>query len=61
MDETKTEAPLVRPFEEWARLKATPGWTLNAARVAWRWAIGRELTEREYDDGIHRALTTEIG
>jgi hypothetical protein len=60
MSEDKAPAP-VKPFEEWAKLKNTHPWVVAAAKMAWRWGGGRELTEKQYDAGIHRALTTEIG
>ena len=48
-----------RPYEEWAAQKGTPSWLLAAARVKAGWALGQEVTEREYDQAVN-AATKEV-
>jgi hypothetical protein len=49
-----------RPHEEWAAEKGTPTWLLAAARAKARWALGQEVTEREYDRAVEAALKEVI-
>jgi hypothetical protein len=49
-----------RPHEEWAAQKGTPAWLLAAIRVKAGWALGQEVTEREYDQAVEAALKEVI-
>ncbi len=49
-----------RPHEEWAAEKGTPAWLLAAARAKAGWALGQEVTEREYDRAVEAALKEVI-
>jgi hypothetical protein len=49
-----------RPHEEWAAQKGTPAWLLAAARAKAGWALGQEMTEREFDRVVEAALKEVI-
>jgi len=49
-----------RPHEEWAAEKGTPAWLLAAARAKAGWALGQEVTEKEYDRAVEAALKEVI-
>ncbi len=49
-----------RPHEEWAARRGTPAWLLAAARAKAGWALGREVTEEEYDRAVEAALKEVI-
>jgi hypothetical protein len=44
-----------RPFEAWVAEKKPAPWQSNAARAMRGWAIGREVTEAEFDDAVKAA------
>jgi hypothetical protein len=50
-----------KPFEIWAAEKKPAPWQANAARAMRGWAIGREITEAEFDDAIQAAGQVAIG
>jgi uncharacterized membrane protein AbrB (regulator of aidB expression) len=50
-----------QPFEKWAEAKKPAAWLVAAARAMRGWAIGREVTEAEFDDAIHAAGTITLG
>ena len=59
--ETQTQSEDIRrSHEEWAAQKGTPAWLLAAARVKAGWALGQEVTEREYDRAVEAALKEVI-
>jgi len=58
--ETQTQEDVRRPHEEWAAQKGSPPWLLAAARVKAGWALGQEVTEREYDRAVEAALKEVI-
>ncbi len=60
--ETQTQAQeqARRPHEEWAAEKGTPPWLLAAARVKAGWALGQEVTEKDYDRAVEAALKEVI-
>ncbi len=58
--ETQTQEEVRRPHEEWAAEKGTPSWLLAAARANAGWALGQEVTEREYDRAVESALKEVI-
>ncbi|ALJ90059.1 hypothetical protein [Thermus aquaticus] len=41
-----------RPYEEWARELGTPGWLLAAAKTKAGWALGQEVTRKEYEAAL---------
>lgn len=58
----KTETPAARrPFEAWAADKKPAAWQAAAARAMRGWAIGREVTEQEFDDSIQAAGKITLG
>jgi hypothetical protein len=58
--ETQVQEEARRPHEEWAVQKGTPAWLLAAARAKTKWALGQEVTEREYDRAVEAALKEVI-
>ncbi len=44
-----------RPYEEWARELGTPGWLLAAAKTKAGWALGQEVTRKEYETALEAA------
>ena len=44
-----------RPYEEWARELGTPGWLLAAAKTKAGWALGQEVTRKEYEAALGAA------
>jgi hypothetical protein len=58
--ETQAQEEARRPHEEWAAEKGTPAWLLAAARAKAGWALGQEVTEREYDRAVEAALKEVI-
>jgi len=58
--ETQAQEETRRPHEEWAAQKGTPAWLLAAARAKAGWALGQEVTEREYDRAVEAALKEVI-
>ena len=58
--ETQTQEETRCPHEEWAAQKGTPAWLLAAARAKAGWALGQEVTEREYDRAVEAALKEVI-
>jgi hypothetical protein len=54
-------APERRPFEAWAAEKKPAPWQAAAARAMRGWAIGREITESEFDDAITAAGSITLG
>lgn len=59
-EKTETEAPR-RAIEAWAEEKRAEAWRLAAARAMRGWAIGRELTEQEFDAAMKAAGEIRIG
>lgn len=58
--QTQVQEEVRRPHEEWAAEKGTPAWLLAAARAKAEWALGQEVTEREYDRAMEAALKEVI-
>jgi hypothetical protein len=58
--ETQGQEETRRPHEEWAAQKGTPAWLLAATRVKAGWALGQEVTEKEYDQAVDAALKEVI-
>jgi hypothetical protein len=50
-----------QPFETWADAKKPAVWLIAAARAMRGWAIGREVTEAEFDDAIQAAGSIALG
>ena len=50
-----------KPVEEHAKAKNTPAWLFAGAKAGEGWALGRELTEAEYDAAIERAGSHRLG
>lgn len=50
-----------KTFETWAAEKRPAAWLTAAARAMRGWAIGREVTEAEFDDAIHAAGSVTLG
>ena len=54
--EAKTgAAPARRPWEEWARQKGTGAAVLRSAAILRHWAIGKAVTEAEFDAAVEAA------
>lgn len=51
--------PTRHPVEKWRELLGTPSWLFAAAKVMFKWPVGRELTEEEYRQAI-RAAEQEV-
>lgn len=50
-----------QPIEKWAEEKRTPAWLFAAAKaITPAWGVGREVTEQQFDDVIHRAGHLEM-
>jgi hypothetical protein len=49
-----------RPFETWVAEKKPAAWLAAAARAMQGWAIGREVTEPEFDDALKAAGSAEM-
>ncbi len=49
-----------RPFEEWVKEKQPAAWLAAAARTMRGWAIGREVTEQEFNEAIRAASAVEM-
>lgn len=49
----ENEPPTV---EHWFAAKKTPAHIVASARVLNGWAIGRALTEKQFDEGIQKTL-----
>jgi hypothetical protein len=58
--QTQGQEDVHRPYEEWAAEKGTPTWLLAAARAKAGWALGQEVTEKEYDRAVEAALKEVI-
>jgi hypothetical protein len=60
--ETSVQRPNdgARPYDEWARAKATERWWIAAAAMHARWALGREVNEAEYDAAVRAAKGIEV-
>jgi hypothetical protein len=54
-------APERRTFEAWAAEKKTAAWQAAAARAMRAWAIGREVTEAEFDEAVRAAGEIRLG
>lgn len=50
-----------KPFEQWASEKKTPAWLAAAARAMRGWAIGREVTEEDFDAALTDAGAVAVG
>lgn len=53
--------PERRPYEQWVAAKKPAAWLAAAARAGRGWAIGREVTEQEFDAAIHDAGAVALG
>jgi hypothetical protein len=49
-----------KAFEEWAKDKQSDVALVAAARAAFKWPVGKELTEQEFDEALDRAGNTTI-
>jgi hypothetical protein len=47
--------PPRQPFETWVATKKPEPWRAAAARAMRGWAIGREVTEAEFDEALKAA------
>jgi hypothetical protein len=54
-EEIQTPADPRRPFEEWVAAKKPAAWLAAAARAMQGWAIGREVTEHQFDKALEAA------
>ena len=54
-------APARQPFEAWVAAKQPEAWRAAAARAMRAWAIGREVTEAEFDQALADAGAVQIG
>ena len=59
IDETPALATR-KAFELWGKEKSTPDWLLAGTAAGNRWAIGREVTEAEFDAAVHKAANTPM-
>lgn len=50
-----------KPFEQWAQRKSSPAWLVGAARSAFSWAIGKELSEADFDAALKTAAGGSSG
>lgn len=55
------EIPVRKPYEEHAAEKQTAPWLVAAASSMRGWAVGREVTEAEFDKAISAAGAVRIG
>lgn len=55
----EAEVQPTHPVEKWRELLGTPSWLFVAAKVMFKWPVGRELTEEEYRQAI-RAAEQEV-
>jgi hypothetical protein len=53
--------PERRAFEAWVEAKRPEAWRSAAARAMRGWAIGREVTEAEFDEALEAAGAVRIG
>ena len=60
--ETSVSAPAAKPqpYEQWAEQKHTAPWWVAGAAMHAGWAIGREVTEAEYDAAVSAAQHIEV-
>lgn len=54
MDEMKT-------YEQWTEAKSPPRWLAAAARALRGWAVGKEVTEAEFDSAVQAAAGVKLG
>jgi hypothetical protein len=50
----------VKPFEQWAKAKRTEAWWVAGAAMHAGWAVGREVTEADYDAAVDAAKKVEV-
>ena len=50
-----------KPYEEWVALKQPAAWLAAAGRALRGWAIGKEVTEADFDAALHDAGAVAIG
>lgn len=48
-----------KTVEEWQSIKKAPDWIYEASRAQWRFIVGWELTEKEFEAALERAANTE--
>lgn len=60
-DKLKSEAPPLRPIEEWRERLGTPNWLFAAAKTKRDWPQGREVSETEYRAALRAAENEVIG
>lgn len=53
--------PQRKPFEEWVAEKKPAAWLAAAGRAHRGWAIGREVTEADFDAALKDAGAVVIG
>lgn len=53
-------APEKKLVETWAEEKGTPVWVVAALRAYFRWALGREVTEAEFDAGAEQMANAKM-
>ncbi|WP_394845184.1 hypothetical protein LZC95_50180 [Pendulispora brunnea] len=51
----------VQTIESWAAAKGTPTWLVAALKVRQHWAIGKLVSEHEYDAAAKAAAEMTIG
>ncbi len=57
----RVPTPERRPFEAWVEAKRPELWRAAAARAMRGWAIGREVTEVEFDESLKAAGEVRLG
>jgi hypothetical protein len=50
-----------KTIEQWAAERNTEDWLFAATKAVTRWAEGREVTAKEYDDAVHKAANAGGG